>query len=611
VSPARSNLTLDRRLPAAIVTVLLLSLAVHAVVALQYRSDPFLETYISDALSYHEWAQRMVRDGLASEPVFHQSPLFPILLAALYSVSSAGQHVLAGILLQALLTSIALSLLVPLGRVVFGSTAAGVCAAALVLLHGPFVFYGLKLLPVSLALATQCAALLALTVARTRGGTLPGALAGLCLAFACLARSELILFLPFALIATGYPPEPSGTTRRWTAVVAFLLVFIAVLAPVTLHNARRGDFVLIASSGGENLYIGNQTKGSGGHTALHQQAGDLFSQRVLATKIAEEDLGRELRPSEVSAFWRRKALREVLDDPGGWLALELRKIGRLLHPGDPTDLYSYPLERSLYLTALHALPVTPWCLLLLGVVGAVAATRTVPRRVWPLTALLAIQVFVLLVFFVDSRLRLPVLFFCASFGGYAVVTGWRLWRSNSRRPWVLAIVAACALALVIGIATTRATDRDRVRLASILSMQQRLDESLEVLQPAIAGPDPDANALNQAGWVLEKKGEFAAARDRYLQALEGDLPPARACQTGTRLAIVHEKLGEVDLSAARHDATLASEHANTWNYYERGMFRMRQSDREGAIEDLREAVRLEPAWPPPRTALRSLGVPAP
>ena len=71
---------MNKRAIAAALIILVAALALHAVVWLQYREDPFALTYVSDSLSYHHWAERIARDGLANEPVFHQSPLFPLLL---------------------------------------------------------------------------------------------------------------------------------------------------------------------------------------------------------------------------------------------------------------------------------------------------------------------------------------------------------------------------------------------------------------------------------------------------------------------------------------------------------------------------------------------------
>jgi tetratricopeptide (TPR) repeat protein len=584
--------------------VFLAAAVVHVVVWWQYRSDPFATNYVSDALSYHHWAERIAENGVGAEPVFHQSPLFPLLLSRVYAWVAGPGRAVWSIGVQVLLGCAAIACLVPLGRLWFGRRSAGVAAAALALLHGPFVFYAMKLLPVPLALATQAAGLLTLAMARDRGRGLLAAGAGATWGLACLTRSEMLLFAPFAVAALAHPDRPR---RRWVALAAAYMGGLALaVAPVTLHNLRQGDFVVVASSAGENLFIGNQRSAEGGYRALDPTAGDIFSQRVVAKRLAEQASGRPLRPSEVSAHWRRRALREITSAPGAWLALEGKKLGRMLHPGDPTDIYSYALERRTYLQALYGLPVSSWAILLLGVVGATIALRGAAARTWPLAALVAVQAAVLLVFFVDARLRLPLLFALCPYAGFAVVEGARRWRSGKGRASLALLAALVAVALVVGGVATRPTPRDVVRLASVLSMQQRVDESLEVLAPHVRGPDPDPLVLDQAGWVHQKRGDFAEARERYLAALAGDLAPGRARQTRTRLAIVHERLGELAEAEAQHDAAIASGHANAGTFYERGMFRLRRRDFRGAERDLREAARLDPGWAAPRAALRSL-----
>ena len=137
-------------------------------------------------------------------------------------------------------------------------------------------------------------------------------------------------------------------------------------------------------------------------------------------------------------------------------------------------------------------------------------------------------------------------------------------------------------------------------------MEQRLDEALEILAPHVRGPEPDPLILDEAGWVHQKRGDFAQARDRYLAAMTRKLPPERARQTRTRLAMVYEKLGQFDEAAAQHDAAVRSGHANAGTFFERGMFRLRRNDLRGGVQDLREAARLDPGWPAPRQALRTL-----
>jgi tetratricopeptide (TPR) repeat protein len=598
----------------ATLAIFVLAIALHGVLWLQYRGDPFYVTHVSDALSYHQWAGKVAANGLAAEPVFHQSPLFPLLFGWLYRQVSPQSLAAATVLLQALLGSTAIALLVPLGRVYFRSAATGVAAALLVLLHGPFVFHHLKLLPVALALATQAWAVLLLGVARERSRAWLAAACGVSWGLASITRSEMLLFVPVVLLAlwTGPPasdPEPSH--RRWLRPVLCLVGLLVVLAPVTRHNLRQGDFVPVASAGGENLFIGNQRGAQGGHMPLDPRAGDLFSQRDLARVIAEQATGRELRPSEISAYWRGRAVDEILAAPGSWLVLEARKLGLMLYAADPADIYPYLLERRRFLPVLYALPVAALGLWILALPGMVAALRTDAKRVWPLVGLVVLHVLVLLLFFVSTRLRLPLLFFLASFAGYGVVVGFGWWRAGRRRIVLVAAALVFVLASVHWMIFAAPLPRETVRLASILSIQNRLDESLAVLEDLVREPSPDPIALDQAGYVHSKKGDLQAARSSYQRALEVGLPPPIAIGVRVRLAFIQEKLGEPHLAAAILDDVVAAQPDDAEVWYARGMFRARQARYAAAEGDFRRAAQLRPDWPAPQEALRALGVKAP
>jgi len=601
-----------QRAPTVVVaaaSLFVLSLIVHTMTFLQYRLDPFMTTYVSDALSYHEWALRIASHGLSPEPVFYQAPLFPVVLAAIYRLSSTDGGVYGAILLQVLASSTAVALLVPIGRLYLKSTFAGVAAGLLALAYAPVAFHGMKLLPIPLALLTQAAALVTLGLARRAHRPWPAVLAGVATGLACLTRTEMLLFAPVALVALVPSAAEVSGRRRWLAPLLFVVGVGLTLAPATAHNLARGDRVIIAASAGENLYIGNQRGADGGHTALHDQAGDLFSQRALAEIVAEEKLDRQLRPSEISTYWRSRAVGEVLAAPGGWLLLEAKKLWRIVHPGDPTDMYSLPLERRQYLTALYALPLSSWGLWLLAAIGIFGASKRSASTAWPALAFLGVHVAVLMAFFVSTRLRMPLMFFLTPFAGLAVEQLWNGRQQAVRRSSIVVVGVVLLATSVHWVFFLQPSVREELRLVSVLSRQSRLDEALALLDPLIHDSPPDPLALDHAGWIRTKKGDLTEAQSLYQRALDLGLPsPSREAQTYSRLASVSEQLGQIEQAGSHHDAAVAAAPDSAGAYHERGMYLLRQGRSTEAVADLQNAARLAPGWEEPRQMLRRLGL---
>jgi tetratricopeptide (TPR) repeat protein len=274
-------------------------------------------------------------------------------------------------------------------------------------------------------------------------------------------------------------------------------------------------------------------------------------------------------------------------------------------------MYSLPLERREYLTALFFLPLSSWGLWILAGIG-VSFTWRAPERLglaWPLLALIGVHIVVLMAFFVSTRLKMPLMFFLTPFAGLAVVELWRGREPRTGRLIIVATVAVLLLTSVHWLFFTRPSLQDELRLVSVLSRQSRLDEALSLLDPWVRESDPDPLAVDHAGWIWSKKGELVQAQSHYLRALEIGLPsPSREAQTHSRLASVSEQLGQVEIAATHHDAAVSVAPDSAGARHERALFLLRRGMTERGVADLREAVRMAPGWEDPRRTLRSLGI---
>jgi len=205
--------------------------------------------------------------------------------------------------------------------------------------------------------------------------------------------------------------------RLLSSIGALLIAFALPILTVTLRNiVVGGDFVLIASQGGINFYIGNNPQ-SDGMTSSVPEAGGIVWENRHVEFIAERELGHPATPSEVSAFWYGKAWEFIRHDPIAFLALTLKKFYLFWsHIEIANNLSYYWFERAS--SVLRALPVGFWLVGSLGLAGVVLARRD--RRARLLILFILVYCMVVVAFFVTDRFRLPVIPLLCVFSGLAV-----------------------------------------------------------------------------------------------------------------------------------------------------------------------------------------------
>jgi tetratricopeptide (TPR) repeat protein len=588
------------------------------------RKAPFVAELAMDGREYDHWAREIAGGNWLGTGVFFQAPLYPYLLAGLYAV--VGHRLDAVYLAQIGLAIAGCYALYRAGREMAGARA-GLAAAALAAVYGPFLFYDVQVGKESPAVAVACFLLWALAAARTRPGSGRWLAAGLLLGVLSLLRENALLTLPFLLplawpLAPGAPPLVNGTpppvsgraavlARRGGALLAGVAL---ALAPVALRNGLvGGDYLPTTSQGGVNFYIGNNPRADGTYRPIApgKQIPELERQEAL--RMAERTLGRRLTPAEASRYWLGKALSWAAVHPGGFLRLQLRKLGMFWSWYEWPDAVDYYWVRSLS-------PVFRLPLLELGgaEILALAGLALLARRGFNQTgpgSLAPALLFALgwmvstVLFFLFSRYRLPIL------------------------PALLALGALPLAALSL---TASRQDRDAAgqgnagaRGSKGLAAALGAAVVVALVAPRLAGFAPRMDLVHyNLGRLAEEKGDSAAARAHYQAVLaidphdflallnlgsdaarHQDWPAAlrlynRAAALEPASDAAQCNLGGVYLAlgqrgaAERHlDRALALDPDNLQALHNLALLRLRQGDLRAATELERRVLALDPGNP--------------
>ena len=539
------------------------------------RDSPFFEWLMLDPRMYDEWARRIAAgDWLGTRPFF-QDPLYPYLLAVVYRV--AGLHYTPVVVLQAILGATIAPLVFAATRrwLGFGAAAvAGVFGAT----YLPSVYYEGMILKTALAtwLVTVGFWLLArrlvVTVDETRQagpGTFAGwAGLGVVFGLATLARGNLLLFVPVlalwlfldAPIGVGHACRGRarfGDRRVQATAMAFFLGAAVVIGVVAVRNRVVGDeWILTTSNAGQNFYIGNNpTNATGQYAKLpfvdanpqHEERG--FAREATARARRDGALAADatMPPGEVSRYWFRESLAWIGADPTAWIGLMWRKVRVYWGAYEVPDNLDYYLYRES--APVLRLPLPGFGLVApLGLLGGFLLWR---RPGWPRALLLFLVVYVasVVLFFVFSRFRMPMMPVLFVFAGYAVTTLWGAVaavrakgadRAARRRLAALAVMGTLAFAWVHLPVRARPSSL-AYRVAAALHLPRRAESSaqghfnLGVAYAAQAKDSGDAERL------------LALAEAELRAAIAADMP----------FASVHVELGKVLARQQRNDEAIA------------------------------------------------------
>jgi len=426
------------------------------------RHDPMAKIPIIDGWSYHQQALDILRGNFWGDQVFFQDPLYPYLLAGVYSLT--GESMAAVRMLQALFGAV-LTVCLLLTGIRVGGVGAGAIAGLTAAVYPLLIYFDGQIMKESLGLLLIGLALwLLLRAADSPGRWSRQIVAGASFALAVMTRGNLLLFAPAAALWLLWRHWRNG--GLWSAVLrvaVFTAAVILTIAPVTIRNVIVGDdLVLLTSQGGANFFIGNNPYADGASGRPPVLRKHPRFERSDFEYEAERAVGRQLKPSEINAYWMAEAKRWLRENPVLAARLWWRKVLLLFNVyeiPDNLDFYFYrryspvlanPLGGWLVNGQTNGLILGGWGLLLpLAIGGAVLFAW---RR--PSAALLTVFALIygasLVAFHIYDRYRLTLLpaVIPLAAGYIACWSRWRLANWRQRTALLLTLVPVALVAVV-------------------------------------------------------------------------------------------------------------------------------------------------------------------
>jgi Tfp pilus assembly protein PilF len=495
---------------------------------------PVLTT--SDGYAYFLWAKDILSGVLLGSRAFMKWPFYAYFLALLFRIF--GQNIGLIYHLQSLLGILNCVLVYLIARAVF-SRRAGLIAALLCACYGLFIFYDYLLIYVTLSLSLNLLFLFWLLRLAPNPKNKNLFFLGLFLGLGAITQANMLIG---GVLALGWALYVKGLRgRRFVlGAASFLIGLSCLIGAITLLNyLAEKDSVLLSGNIGINFYMGNNPQAPGTYycpSNITSNQEDMFRD---ARIIAQAQSKRQLKTSEVSAFWLRKSTDFIRRQPRDYLKLMLRKIGYVFGPAEFVhDLEYYFIRDKIAVlkVALRDLRFI-FVFILLGLFWGLVSFR----KAGPLYILLIISGLSISVFFAAARYRIGIVPYLLIFAGLGISTAWEAFAKRDYRRIILFLVT---LGLFIGISflgrghALRQQDSPRARqeilekyleTATIEENNKDYSRALQALDLAYRLKPDDPRVIFRIGVINYYLNDFTLAERMFKRVLELNPYSVDAC----------------------------------------------------------------------------------
>jgi Tfp pilus assembly protein PilF len=565
--------------------IFILACLVRFVYLSQIKSSlPLFYAPSMDELYHDTWARQIAAGSwIGSEPFF-KGPLYVYLLALIYKIF--GHNYYLPRFFQIVLGSGSCVLIFWIARKLFNRTV-GMLSGIIAVFYALLIFYDGELMGESLTSFLDLVFIYLLASSTEKWNWKKWLLCGAIMGFSSLARPNILIFTPLVLVwmyVLFRPKLKAGEIfRRW---LYFCLGVGLLILPVTLRNYLVGnDLVLIGWQGGYNFYLGNNPQATGWSVTAAQIDVTWEGGYHDAIQVAQEETGKMLKPSQVSSYWYGKGEDFILSSPWRWTKLMLKKTGYFWKG------YEIPNDKNFYLykdfSSFFNLLLTKSVLYLpFGLIGPLSILGLVVSiRKWKRYLLLYLFIFSytvsVVIFFICSRFRMPVIPFLIMFSSFFMYWLWEKIKQKDLRS--LAMSFSALLLLVIWsnagrgkiITESQQDAQDHFLLATTYKSLGKTESAIQEYRTALKFDPRFADAYNNLGIIYGQLGKPTLALEQFQKAIFSQPDFAKAL---FNLGLVYQQIDSLDqaevnyLKALQIDPQYETAHLNLGKvYYRKGM----------------------------------------
>ncbi len=524
--------------------------AIRLLYLFQIKDNPFFIPRSLDPLFYHSWAISLSQGNWIGDDIFQGMPLYAYFLALVYKL--LGVDLFAARAIQMVFAACTCGLIYLTGSCTMNRLC-GLIASLCAILYKPFIFYDGMIIGTSITIFLYTLNLfVAARFIRSFSWWL-AVLWGILTGIAALSRPGIMLFPIVTTLVYILRKDHFSRSIMLKRFVVVILFMFAVVSVATLRNYMiSGQYVTLTAHSGLNYFIGNNKEATGKFHApagVGRQSNKMYEN---SRAIAQKELGRDLTPAEVSAYWKHKANQFILYHPVQFMLLLGKKIYLFWQGGEVADFRNIEFFKrfSALMRAklLSFYLIVPWAII--GMILSLFLNRYIPLLHCFLWSYFA----TLLMYFINSRYRLAVLSVLLLFAAYGVVATFKCLKKNIKI-FSLLMIGIAGLYAILGfnmekpnladdyneLASWYMTDQHDYDKAIALYHQalrldpnnqyvyfnlgkayfslNRIDEALEQFGKALELNKKDFESMNFYGILLSKKGMHDRAIDFFERAI--------------------------------------------------------------------------------------------